>query len=210
MASDTIPINTAAINGVLDEALLCHVGYVDDGPVVIPTIHARVDEALYLHGYAGSRLAQLAEHGVRVCVTVTLADGIVLARSQFGHTINHRSVVVRGRGTLVRDPAERAIALTALVEHLLAGRSTHSRPPSDEELQDLGIIRLPMAEAVIETRSGPPVDDPEDLALPHWAGVLGVRSSYGPALPAPELPYGRQIPAQISNYSRAARPQGYR
>ena len=201
---------TPQIDAVLDEGLVCHVGYDDDGPVVFPTIHARVGDVLYLRLDGDSRLAELARAAPRICATVTLNDGIVLGRSHFNHTFNYRSAIVRGPGALVVDRSEKGDALAALVEHLLAGRSTHSRPPDAEDLDALAIIRLPIENAELLGRSGPPNDDPEDAGLPHWAGVLGVRPSYGPALPAQDLPYGRQVPAQITNYSRTARPQGYR
>ena len=206
--------HTAQVDAVLDEGLVCHLGYDDGGPVVIPAVHARVGDLLYLRIEGEGRLAQLAEQaaprGVPICATVTLNDGIVLGRSQSHHTVNYRSAVIRGDATPVSDGAERAEALTALVEHLLAGRATHSRPPDDEEVDALVILRLPIETSDLIGRNGPPNDDPEDAVLPHWAGVLGVRPSYGPAWPAQDLPYGRQVPAQIANYNRTARPQGYR
>ena len=203
--------HTAQVDAVLDEGLICHIGYDDAGPVVIPAVHARVGDVLYLRIEGAGRLAQLATGGpVRICATVTLTDGIVLGRSQFHQTLNYRSAVIRGEATLLGGPEERATALTALVEHLLAGRATHSRPPDAEELGALAILRLPIEVSDLIGRSGPPNDDPEDAALPHWAGVLGIRPSYGPPWPAQDLPYGRQVPAQIANYSRTARPQGYR
>jgi nitroimidazol reductase NimA-like FMN-containing flavoprotein (pyridoxamine 5'-phosphate oxidase superfamily) len=202
----------AAVHAVLDEVLICHVGYVDDGsPVVLPTIHTRVGETLYLHGSSGSSLTRLAAgEGTALCVTVTQLDGLVLARSQFNHSMNYRSVVVRGTGTLVTDDAEKTEALTAVVEHVVAGRSRHSRPPTPKELAATGVVRLPLDEVSLKSRTGPPSDDPEDVGLPHWAGVIGVRQQFGPPLPAPDLPYDRQTPQQLINYHRSARPQGYR
>jgi nitroimidazol reductase NimA-like FMN-containing flavoprotein (pyridoxamine 5'-phosphate oxidase superfamily) len=169
-----------AIHAVLDEALICHLGYLVDGePVVLPMIHARVGSDLYLHTSTGSRLARnVTRGGVPVCVTVTLVDGLVLARSQFHHSMNYRSVVVRGVADLVTEPGERRDALTAIVEHVLTGRSAGSRPASE----------------------GPPNDDAEDLGLPYWAGVIPVSTEFGPASPGPNLLPG--VPAPQVGSSR--------
>jgi nitroimidazol reductase NimA-like FMN-containing flavoprotein (pyridoxamine 5'-phosphate oxidase superfamily) len=209
--SDHARYDAQAINSLLDEALICHVGYVDGvDPIVVPVIHTRIDETLYLHTAAGSRLAQLAAEGTRLCVTVSLLDGLVLARSQVGHNVNYRSVVARGEGVLVTDDAEKLEVMAAVVEHIVAGRSRHSRPPTAEELAAVGLVRMPLDDVSLKARSGPPVDEEADLALHHWAGVIGVRYGYGPAFPAPDLPYDRPVPSQLINYSRSARPQGYR
>jgi uncharacterized protein len=209
--SDHARYDAQAINSILDESIIAHVGYVDDGePFVVPVIHTRVDATLYLYTSTGSRLARLATDGVTLCVTVTLLEGLVLARSQVGHNVNHRSVVVRGEGVLLADEGEKQAGLTAVVEHLVAGRSRHSRPPTEQELAGLGLIRMPLDDVALKSRTGPPVDDEDDLGLHHWAGVLGVRTVYGPAFPAPDLPYDRPVPNQLTNYSRSARPQTYR
>jgi len=209
--SDHARYDAQAINSLLDEALICHVGYLDGvDPIVVPVIHTRIDETLYLHTAAGSRLAQLAAEGTRLCVTVSLLDGLVLARSQVGHNVNYRSVVARGEGVLVTDDAEKLEVMAAVVEHIVAGRSRHSRPPTAEELAAVGLVRMPLDDVSLKARSGPPVDEEADLALHHWAGVIGVRYGYGPAFPAPDLPYDRPVPSQLINYSRSARPQGYR
>jgi uncharacterized protein len=209
--SDLARYDAQAIDATLDEALICHVGYVDnEDPIVVPVIHTRVDGTLYLHTSTGSRLAELAAGGTRLCVTVSLLDGLVLARSQVGHNVNYRSVVVRGEGHLVIDGEEKLAAIAAVVEHVVAGRSRHSRPPTTEELRAVSLVRLPLDDVSLKSRSGPPNDQEEDLALHHWAGVLGVRNAYGPAFPAPDLPYDRPVPGQLTNYSRSARPQGYR
>jgi nitroimidazol reductase NimA-like FMN-containing flavoprotein (pyridoxamine 5'-phosphate oxidase superfamily) len=210
--SDRARYRAQSIHATLDEALICHVGYVDDGyPVVIPLIHTRVDENLYLYTSTGSRLTRLAEGGdTSLCVTVTLLDGLVLARSQVNHSVNYRSVTARGQGILVTDEAEKRSALSAVVEHIVAGRSRHSRPPTEAELAAIVMIRLPLTDAEHQSRTGPPVDDEEDLGLHHWAGVIGIRNDYGPAFPAPDLPYDRPVPRQLTNYSRSARPQAYR
>jgi nitroimidazol reductase NimA-like FMN-containing flavoprotein (pyridoxamine 5'-phosphate oxidase superfamily) len=201
-----------AVHAVLDEALICHLGVVVDGePVVLPTIHARIDRRLYLHSSTGSRLTRLAaDGGVPVCVTVTLLDGLVLARSQVGHGVNYRNVVIRGSGQLLADELEKRTVLASLVEHIVAGRSRHSRPPTTEELAGVGLVRIPLDDVSLKSRTGPPADEPGDLALYYWAGVIGVRNGYGPAFPSPDLPYDRPVPNQLTNYSRSARPQGYR
>lgn len=209
--SDLMRYDAQAIDSLLDEALFCHVGYVDEGdPIVVPVIHTRIDQTLYLHTASGSRLAQLAVDGTRLCVTVSLLDGLVLARSQVGHNVNYRSVVARGEGVLITEEQEKLDVTAAVVEHLVAGRSRHSRPPTETELATVGLVRMALDDVALKARSGPPIDEEADLALHHWAGVLGVRSSYGPAFPSPDLPYDRPVPAQLTNYSRSARPQGYR
>jgi nitroimidazol reductase NimA-like FMN-containing flavoprotein (pyridoxamine 5'-phosphate oxidase superfamily) len=209
---DQARYDAQAIHTTLDEALFCHVGYVDDeAPVVVPVIHARDERNLYLHTSTGSRLARLADAGkTRLCVTVSLLDGLVLARSQVGHNVNYRSVVARGVGELIRDEREKRAALALIVEHIAAGRSSHSRPPTDDELAVVGVVRMPLDDVSFKSRTGPPVDGSDDLPLWHWAGVIGVRVDYGPAFPAPDLPYDRQLPNQLANYSRSAKPQGYR
>jgi nitroimidazol reductase NimA-like FMN-containing flavoprotein (pyridoxamine 5'-phosphate oxidase superfamily) len=210
--SDQARYDAQAINSALDEALLCHVGYIDGGdPVVIPTIHTRIGADLYLRTPADSQLARLSEgDGSVLCVTVTLLDGLVLARGEVDHVFNYRSVVARGRGALVSDEAEKRTVLDAVVEHLVAGRARHSRPPTTAELDTLALIRMPLDDVALKSRTGPPVDDVADLSLHHWAGVIGIRNDYGPAFPSPDLPYDRAVPAQLANYSRSARPQGYR
>ena len=211
--SDRARYDVQAIHALLAEAISCHVGYVVDGePVVVPTIHTPVGDQLYLHSSSGSRLAQLAAgpEGTPLCVTVTLIDGLVLARSQFNHSMNYRSVVIRGRGVAVTDDDEKRAALSAVVEHVAAGRARHSRPPTPRELAATTLIRLPIEEASLKSRNGPPADDESDLGLPHWAGVITVRTAYGPAFPSPDLPYDNPVPQQLANYNRAARPQGYR
>jgi hypothetical protein len=134
----------------------------------------------------------------------------VLARSQVGHNVNYRSVVARGEGLLVVGDEEKQAVTAAVVEHIVAGRSRHSRPPTAEELAGVALIRMILDDVSLKARTGPPVDEEADLALHLWAGVIGVRYGYGPALPAPDLPYDRPVPAQLTNYSRSARPQGYR
>lgn len=194
----------AAIHAVLDEALICHVGFVVDGePAVLPTIHARVGDALFLHGSTGAHLVRsVPPEGLPVCVTVTLLDGLVLARSQFHHSMNYRSVVVHGRAHLVTDPVERDRALAAVVEHVIPGRSRASRPGDPRELAATAVLRVPLVEVSLKQRGGPPGDDAEDLALPHWAGVIPVHTGFGPPEPAPDLPAGVPAPEHVRSYRR--------
>src|SRR5215212_5468296 len=162
-----------AIYAILDAALICHVGFVVEGqPVVIPTIHTRVDDTLYFHGSAASRMLRSLRNGVEACVTVTLLDGLVLARSAFHHSMNYRSVVVMGQGREVTDVDEKRRALDALVEHVVPGRAAMVRPPTESELRQTLVIAIPLAEASAKVRTGPPLDDAPDYALDVWAGVV--------------------------------------
>jgi nitroimidazol reductase NimA-like FMN-containing flavoprotein (pyridoxamine 5'-phosphate oxidase superfamily) len=161
------------IDAILDEALLCHLGFVhDDQPYVIPTLFARLGDQLYVHGSAASRMLRTLREGVDVCLTATLIDGIVLARSIFHHSVNYRSVVVLGRATEVSDPEEKLRALESFSERILPGRWAEVRPPSRQELKATAIFRLPLAEASAKVRAGPPKDEAEDYGLPVWAGVI--------------------------------------
>lgn len=161
------------IHSILDEALICHVGFAVEGmPVVIPTIHWREGNQLYFHGSVASRMLRNLRDGVDACVTVTLLDGLVLARSAFHHSMNYRSVVVFGKAREVSDREEKLRALTALVEHVVPGRSPIVRAPNESELRQTLVLALPIEEASAKIRSGGPVDDEEDYALPVWAGVV--------------------------------------
>lgn len=167
----------ATIEAILDEALVCHVGFAVEGqPYVIPTIHGRSGDRLYLHGSAASRMLKILAGGVPVCVTVTIVDGLVMARSAFHHSMNYRSVVVLGTATLVEDAAEKVEALRVIVEHVAPGRWSEVRPPSDVELKATTVLSLPIAEASAKVRTGPPIDDEEDYALPCWSGVIPLRT----------------------------------
>jgi uncharacterized protein len=171
----------ATIDAILDEALLCHLGFEVDGqPYVIPTLHARVGDTVYVHGSAASRMLKRLAGGVRVCLTVTLFDGLVLARSVFNHSVNYRSVVLLGTARLVPD-AEKAEALRALTEQLAPGRWEEARQPTSKELKATWILALPIEEASAKVRSGPPEDDPEDEHLPVWAGVVPVHLAAEPS-----------------------------
>jgi uncharacterized protein len=163
----------AAIDAILDEGLVCHVGFVVDGaPYVIPTSYARAGDILYIHGSAAGRMAVALARGVDVCVTVTLLDGLVLARSAFNHSMNYRSVVIFGKATAVEDPTEKLEALRLFSEHIMPGRWRQLRDPKAIELRATLVLALPIAEASAKARSGPPEDDAEDLNAPVWAGVL--------------------------------------
>ena len=191
------------VAAVLDEALLCHVGFVVDGqPYVIPTIHARVEDRLYIHGSAASRMLRRLAEGVDVCVTVTLLDGLVLARSAFHHSMNYRSVVVLGRAAEVVDPAEKLAALTGIVEHVVPGRNGDVRAPNENELRATSLLRLSLGEASAKVRTGPPLDDEEDYALPCWAGVIPLGLTAGAPVPDPRLALGIPVPASVGGYRR--------
>ncbi len=192
----------ATVDAILDEALICHVGAVVDGsPVVLPTVHARSGRTLYLHGARGNALLRAGE-GTEVCVTATLVDGLVLARSAFHHSVNYRSVVVLGRARVVTEPDEQRAALEALVEHVATGRSAETRGPSDEELRATLVLAVPLDEASAKVRTGPPVDEPEDHALPHWAGELPLAVVAGPPRPDPAQPTDRPVPPSVQGWRR--------
>ncbi|MBX9426530.1 MULTISPECIES: pyridoxamine 5'-phosphate oxidase family protein [Streptomyces] len=183
----------ALVHSILDEAYVCHLGFVRDGaPVVLPTLFGRVGDRLYVHGSTGSRPLRAAGDGVAapglpVCLTVTHVDGLVLARSAFHHSLNYRSVVVHGTAHQVTDPEELRTALDALVDQVVPGRSADSRPANTKELAATAVLRLDLDEVSAKVRTGGPNDAPEDLALPHWSGVVPVRGGYGPPVPADDL-----------------------
>ncbi|QES16322.1 hypothetical protein DEJ45_30710 [Streptomyces venezuelae] len=194
----------ALVHSILDEAYVCHLGFVRDGaPVVLPTLFARVGDSLYVHGSTGSRPLRAAGDGVAapglpVCLTVTHVDGLVLARSAFHHSLNYRSVVVLGTAHQVTDPEELRIALDALVDHVVPGRSADSRPANAKELAATAVIRLDLDEVSAKVRTGGPNDDAEDLGLPHWSGVVPVRGGYGTPVPADDLDPAIALPAYLT------------
>jgi nitroimidazol reductase NimA-like FMN-containing flavoprotein (pyridoxamine 5'-phosphate oxidase superfamily) len=191
---------TETIHAILDEALLCHVGFVVDGaPVVIPTIHWRDGETLYFHGSAASRMLRSLKGGVDACVTVTLLDGLVLARSAFHHSMNYRSVVVFGKAREVGED-EKIRALESLVEHVVRGRSKDVRAPNQKELRQTLVLALPIDEASAKIRTGGPVDDEEDYAMPIWAGVLPLKLTPGDAV-ADDRAVG-DVPEYVKQYRR--------
>ena len=190
---------------ILDEALICHMGFVDERgqPFVIPTLCARVDDEIYLHGSAASRALRAMTAGVRVCVTATIVDGIILARSAFFHSINYRSAVVFGTATAITDPDEKLAALRRFTDTLVApGRFDAVRSPSRQEFKATMIARMPIEEASAKTRSGPPADLEEDLDREVWAGVIPIELRAGRGVPAPDLRAGVSMPRYASRYSR--------
>lgn len=187
------------VHAILDEALVAHVGFVADAqPYVIPMLHARAGEELYLHGSPLSRMVGALRGGVPMCVTVTLLDGLVLARSAFHHSLNYRSVVVLGTAYPVEDQARKRAALDALVEHVAAGRTRDARGPSENELAATEVLAIPLREASAKVRSGPPQDAPEDRDRQVWAGELPMRVTALPPRPACDLP----LPDYLEEYSR--------
>src|SRR5260370_6319037 len=189
----------ATIAAILDEALICHVGFVVQGrPVVIPTIHARVGDPLYVHGARAAGMLRTLRGGVDACVTVRLLDGLVLARSAFHHSMNYRSVVVFGKAEEVVDRQEKVRVLDKLVEHVCRGRSADARRPNEKELKQTLVLRIPIAEASAKIRTGPPKDDEEDYALPVWAGVLPLALT--PSAPVPDNDL--TVPEYVKRYSR--------
>jgi nitroimidazol reductase NimA-like FMN-containing flavoprotein (pyridoxamine 5'-phosphate oxidase superfamily) len=187
----------AVIDAILDEALFCHLGFTtpptplsgpqDCQPFVLPTIHARVEDQIYVHGSAASRMLRSLADGAPVCLTATLLDGLVLARSAFHHSMNYRSVVVLGNPQVVVDEAEKLMGLRAIVEHVAPGRWNEVRAPDEKEMRATSVLRLPLTEASAKIRTGPPVDDEEDFALPVWAGVLPLRLVAGELVAEPRL-----------------------
>ncbi|MEZ5291080.1 MAG: pyridoxamine 5'-phosphate oxidase family protein [Vicinamibacterales bacterium] len=180
----------AVVYGILDDAFVCHVAFVAGGqPYAIPTAYARVGDVIYLHGSSASRMARALGGGLDICVTVTLVDGLVLARSGFNHSVNYRSVVVLGRARPVEDAAEKLAALAAITDHIVPGRWAGLRPPTEQELKATAVLALPVDEASAKIRTGPPLDGDES-AWPVWAGVVPLQTTYGPPEPAADLPPG--------------------
>lgn len=193
----------ATIDTILDEGLVCHAGFVVGGqPFVIPTLYARDGDRVILHGSAASRMLTTMEEGVDVCVTVTLADGLVVARSAFHSSMNYRSVMLLGRARAVAEPAAKMDALRALVEHLVPGRWDDCRLPNDQEMNATLVLALPIDEASAKVRTGPPLDEEEDFTTPYWSGVLPFEARIGPPVPDPTLHPGIDVPDYIRNYTR--------
>ena len=194
------------VHRILDEALICHLGYLSDGrPVVLPTTHARLSETLYLHGSTGSGpmlAAKAAPSGLPVCVTATLVDGLVLARSALHHSLVYRSVVVVGDARVVEDPAEKLRALHSLLDHIAAGRAADCRTPNARELVTTAVLALDLVEVSAKVRAGGPVDEPEDCALPHWAGVVPLSMTAGTPIPTDDLDPATAVPGYLTPYRR--------
>lgn len=190
----------AEIHAVLDEALVCHVAWIEDGlPRMIPTLHVRRGHDLFLHGSTGSSLMLAArEAPVPVCVTVTLLDGIVMAKSWFNHSINYRSVIVHGETELVTDADEKWDAMVALMEHVAVGRAAGSRDANKREFAATAIVRLSLEQSSLKRRSGQAKDDEEDLGLPHWSGVIPITTTFGAPLGFDDI----ELPEYLQDYSR--------
>ena len=194
------------VYGILDEGFVCHVGFVVDGqPFVIPTAYGRAGDVLYIHGARASRMQKALAAGADVCVTVTLVDGLVLARSAFHHSINYRSVVVFGRARVVESEAEKNTALEAFTEHIMPGRWDDVRWPNAQELAATTVLAIQLSEASAKVRTGPPIDDEEDYALPMWAGVLPLGVEPGTAEADPRLPAETPLPGYLEEFDLSKR-----
>ena len=188
---------------ILDEGFICHVGFIVDGqPFVIPTGYARIDDRLFIHGSQASRMLRTLGKGIDVCLTVTLVDGLVLARSVFHHSMNYRSVVVFAKATVVDDRAEKLAALRALSEHMIPGRWNDARSPNEQEMKATSVLVLPLSEASAKVRTGPPIDDEEDYELSVWAGVIPLRLIAGKPIADPRLPPDIAPPDYAIKYER--------
>ncbi len=192
-----------AVYRILDEGLVCHVGFVADGkPVVIPTGYGRKDDTLYVHGSIASRMLKALGKGADVCITVTLLDGLVLARSAFHHSMNYRSVVIFGKATVVEDPAAKREAMRTFTEHVATGRWDDVRQPTEKELQVTTVLSIPLEEVSAKVRTGGPIDDEEDYSLPVWAGVLPLQVTPSAPIPDARLTNEAPVPPYVQNYAR--------
>jgi uncharacterized protein len=201
--SDRAVYDREPVYRILDEGFLCHVGFAVDGqPFVIPTSYGRKEASLYIHGSAASRMLRQMKEGVAVCITVTLLDGLVLARSVFNHSMNYRSVVILGTATLVDDPEEKLAALRILSEHILPGRWDDSRQPNERELKAPSVLRVPIEEFSAKVRKGPPLDDEPDYSFPTWAGVVPLEVKIGMPIDDERLLPGKEVPEYVRKYSR--------
>jgi nitroimidazol reductase NimA-like FMN-containing flavoprotein (pyridoxamine 5'-phosphate oxidase superfamily) len=188
---------------ILDEAFICHVGFAVDGqPFVIPTSFGREGDVLYIHGSAASRMLKRIDEGIPVCVTVTLLDGLVLARSLFNHSMNYRSVVILGTATAVREPSEKVAALKVLSDQILPQRWEAARQPNEKELKATLVMRVPIQEFSAKVRQGPAVDDEADYSFPVWAGVLPLETLPGDPIKDDRLDAAIAVPDYVKSYSR--------
>ncbi|MCD9880446.1 pyridoxamine 5'-phosphate oxidase family protein [Streptomyces guryensis] len=201
-SADRASYDKELVHAILDEGYVCHLGFVRDGaPVVLPTLYGRVGDRLYVHGSTGSRPLRMtgkADPGLAVCLTVTHVDALILARSAFHHSINYRSVVVHGIAHDVTDPEEKRAALDALVDHVVPGRAADSRPADKKELAATAVIRLDLNEVSAKLRTGGVNDEPEDLSLPYWAGVVPLRKGYEAPVPDADLAPGTALPDYLA------------
>ncbi|GAA4450057.1 pyridoxamine 5'-phosphate oxidase family protein [Nibrella saemangeumensis] len=190
--------DTTTIYPILDQGLVCHVSYVLNGqPFTIPTAYCRIDDTVYIHGSVGSHFFRELAKGIDVCVSVTMIDGLVLARSAFSHSVNYRSVVAFGKTQLVADEEERWLALERITEHLVPGRWADVRQPNTSEMKKTMVIAIPIEEASAKIRTGGVNDDPEDIDLPHWAGVVPLSTTYHAPIPDPNLREGVEVPGYL-------------
>jgi hypothetical protein len=193
----------ALVEQILDQGLVCHVGFAVEGqPFVIPTAYGRVGDRLYIHGSPASRMLKSLQGGLEVCITVTLLDGLVLARSAFHHSMNYRSVVLFGTATVIQDAAQKLAALKAFTEHIVPGRWADVRPPSPPEIQGTLVLALPISEASAKVRTGPPLDDEADYDLPVWAGVIPLQLAAAAPIPDPRLSPEVIPPDNVQTYTR--------
>lgn len=196
-------LETETVNAILDAAYLAHIGFAVDGqPFVIPTLFGREGSKLYLHGSAASRMMRTLETGVPACVTVTLVDGLVLARSAFHHSMNYRSVMAFGTARKIEEPEAKSRALRIISDHLIAGRWAEVREPAGQELKATTVLEFEIEEASAKQRTGHPVDDEEDYALPVWAGILPLSQKAGEPIADPRLPAGTPVPEYVTRYKR--------
>lgn len=195
----------ATIDAIIDEALICHVAFsTDDGPVVIPTIHAREGDTLYLHGSAASRMLRIIREGEPICVNMTIIDGLVMARSLFNHSMNYRSVILFGTAREITDPDEKLASMRLVSEHMSPGRWNDARRPNDKELRATMMVAIPLDEASAKVRTGPPGDNDEDYDLDVWAGVIPVELTFGEPQPDPRLRDGIEVPKYLQGFGRSA------
>ena len=199
--------DSATIHAILDEGLIAHVGFnVDGQPFVVPTLYGRDGDTLYLHGSAASRMLRHLDTGVPACVTVTLVDALVLARSAFHHSINYRSVMAFGTARLIQDEARKMHALRVLSEHVIAGRWDAVRGPNEQEMKATAALEFVIEEASAKIRTGPPIDDEEDYAMDVWAGLLPLKVVYEAPVADPRLPAGIAVPRHVTGYGRPGAP----
>jgi uncharacterized protein len=192
-------LDRSTLYAVLDAGLVCHLGFVADGaPVVVPTGYGRDGDTLYVHGSTGAASLRAAAEGAEVCVNVTLLDGVVYARSVFHFSVNYRSAVVHGQATALTENEEKLAGLRVIVEHLAPGSWDYAREPSQKELAKTAVLALDLTESAVKVRTGPPVDEPADYALPNWAGVLPLHHTWGTPAPCPDLPPGIDVPAHVA------------
>ena len=190
------------VHAIIDEALFCHLGIIHDGkPVVIPTIHARMGDHIVFHGSNASRLLKISNNN-EICVTITLLDGLVMARSLFNSSMNYRSAVIFGKGEIIKDHNERMAAFKSITDHIAPGRWDDARQPNNSELKQTSVVRMPIDEASAKISVGPPDDEDEDYALDYWAGVIPINQTYGEPESDPILQEGITIPDYLKNYCR--------